>query len=66
MVSVRKEAQIPALKNHVLVLPYVEKGLVDFILVPDMTAPGVFDDALKGCVGVLHVASPLPGPVSRA
>ncbi|KAK0102613.1 hypothetical protein ONS95_006222 [Cadophora gregata] len=59
-ISVRKAEQIETLKSHVLIAPYVEKGVVDFAVVPDITVKGAFDSALKDVVGVLHIASPLP------
>ncbi|KAH7400168.1 hypothetical protein BKA64DRAFT_476332 [Cadophora sp. MPI-SDFR-AT-0126] len=59
-ISVRKAAQIETLKSHVLIAPYVEKGVVEFAVVPDITVKGAFDEALKDVVGVLHIASPLP------
>lgn len=59
----RKAAQIETLKSHVLIAPFVEKGVVEFVVVPDITIKGAFDEALKDVVGVLHIASPLPAPV---
>ncbi|KAL5327869.1 hypothetical protein ACEPPN_005575 [Leptodophora sp. 'Broadleaf-Isolate-01'] len=61
-ISVRKAAQIETLKSHVLIAPFVEKGVVEFVVVPDITIKGAFDEALKDVVGVLHIASPLPAP----
>jgi len=62
-ISVRKAAQIEIIKSHVLIAPYVEKGVVEFAVVPDITVKGAFDEALKDVVGVLHIASPLPAAV---
>lgn len=36
----------------------VANGQLSFIIVPDITAPGAFDEAVKGVDYVLHVASP--------
>ncbi|KAI0641577.1 NAD-P-binding protein [Trametes meyenii] len=33
------------------------------IVVPDITAPGAFDEAIKGIDGVVHTASPIEPPV---
>lgn len=32
------------------------------IIVPDMTAPGAYDDAVKGVKYIIHVASPFASP----
>jgi len=55
--SVRKEAQIDKLKG--LFSEHVAK--LDFIVIPDLASPGVFDQALKGVEYVFHMASPMPG-----
>ncbi|KAF7585964.1 hypothetical protein BBP40_009755, partial [Aspergillus hancockii] len=39
--------------------------LLEFAIVPDITAEGCFDDALKDAEYVLHLASPLPKPGSK-
>ncbi|KAF2802942.1 NAD(P)-binding protein [Mytilinidion resinicola] len=36
--------------------PYVSQ--LSFIIVPDMTAPGAFDEAVKRVSGIMHMASP--------
>lgn len=33
-------------------------SLLSFAIVPDITAPGAFDEAVKGVEGVIHMASP--------
>ncbi|KAK4497523.1 hypothetical protein PRZ48_011974 [Zasmidium cellare] len=38
---------------------HVESGRLDFSYVPDMTAPGAYDAAVKGATHIAHVASPL-------
>ncbi|KIM31973.1 hypothetical protein M408DRAFT_241598 [Serendipita vermifera MAFF 305830] len=38
---------------------YVDSGKLTFVNVPDITAPGAFDEAVKGVDGVIHGASPL-------
>lgn len=37
---------------------------VEFVVVPDLLAPGAFHSILDGADGVVHVASPLPSAVS--
>ncbi|RYN45659.1 hypothetical protein AA0118_g12782 [Alternaria tenuissima] len=46
-VSVRQAAQIDKIKEHDFVKPFVQKGAVQFAVVPDITIPGAFDQALK-------------------
>lgn len=33
---------------------------LEFVFVEDITAPGAFDEAVKGVDGIIHSASPLP------
>lgn len=33
---------------------------LSFVTVPDMTAPGAYDDAVKGVTYIIHAASPIP------
>jgi nucleoside-diphosphate-sugar epimerase len=35
---------------------------LEFVIIDDITTPGVFDDAVKDVDAVLHTASPLSGP----
>ncbi|KAJ7134266.1 NAD-P-binding protein [Mycena epipterygia] len=37
------------------------KERYEYAVVPDMVAPGAFDDAVKGCDFIAHVASPVQG-----
>ncbi|KAL2866121.1 flavonol reductase [Aspergillus lucknowensis] len=38
---------------------YTDK--LSFVIIPDITASGAFDEAVKGVEYVIHVASPMPG-----
>jgi nucleoside-diphosphate-sugar epimerase len=38
--------------------------LVSEVVIPDVSTAGAFDEVLKNVVGVIHVASPIPSPVS--
>lgn len=38
----------------------VASGALSFVYVPDITADGAFDAAVKGVSGIIHAASPLP------
>jgi nucleoside-diphosphate-sugar epimerase len=56
--SVRREAQIDSLKKA-----FSESAdRVKFVLIPDITKTGAFDNALQGAEHVIHVASPLAIP----
>jgi nucleoside-diphosphate-sugar epimerase len=39
---------------------FVTSGHLTFVVVPDMTISGAFNEALKEIDGVMHVASPMP------
>ena len=38
---------------------YVDSGKLTFVIVPDITDPTGFDEAVKGVEGIIHSASPL-------
>lgn len=59
-IAVRKEAdftKVLSLKPMAAFSSNVEQ-----VIVPDITASGAYDDAVKGVKYVIHVASPLPHP----
>jgi len=56
--SVRREGQIESLRQALDA--FADK--LEFVIVPDYTTSGAFDDALKGSDYVIHVASPLAKP----
>lgn len=56
--SVRREAQIEDLRR--VFSDYADK--LDFVVVPDYTVRGAFDEALQGSDHVIHIASPLAIP----
>jgi nucleoside-diphosphate-sugar epimerase len=55
--TVRKETQIGELKR--LFSAHVSD--MDFVVVPDITIPDAFDEAMNGVDYVFHLASPMPG-----
>ncbi|KAL6705681.1 hypothetical protein ACN47E_006470 [Coniothyrium glycines] len=55
--SVRKESQIPTLKA----LFSKHASRIDFVVIPDLTAPDAFKEALQGAAYVFHLASPMLG-----
>lgn len=61
---IRKAAQADQIKAAESIKPYLEK--LEFTVIPDLLAPGAFDQqgVLDGADAVVHVASPLPFPVS--
>ena len=59
---VRREAQIDTIKSQESIKLYLAH--LSFTIVPDITVDGAFVDALKDVTYVLHIASPIPSPVS--
>jgi nucleoside-diphosphate-sugar epimerase len=60
-VAIRSESK----KNKVLNAPSLKAlnlkdGQLSWVVVPDMAAPGAYDEAVKGVKYVIHVASPIP------
>lgn len=58
--AVRSEAKI----ESVLARPQIQAALnpgsrLTFVIVPDITAPGAYDDAVEGVTHIIHIASPL-------
>lgn len=58
--AIRREEQADKLRR---IFADYEKQL-EFVVVPDITVSGCFDEALQGVEYVLHLASPLPKPGS--
>jgi nucleoside-diphosphate-sugar epimerase len=58
--AVRKQGGAEKLQYHHLLSPY--QGQLEFIVAPDITVDGAYEEAVKGMAAVLHVASPLPKP----
>lgn len=55
--SVRKESQISSLRSR-----FSEHAAkLDFVVVPDISTPSAFGQALHGVTYVFHLASPMPG-----
>lgn len=54
---IRKAEQAEKLKSHSKIAPYLEN--LEFVVVPDLTKEGAFDDVLSDVVAILHIASPL-------
>jgi len=52
--AVRSESSIERMKG--VHAPYISQ--LSFVVVPDMTSPGAFDEAVKGVTGIMHTASP--------
>jgi nucleoside-diphosphate-sugar epimerase len=38
---------------------YVDAGKLEFVIVPDITVPGAFDEAVKGVDAIVHMATPV-------
>lgn len=56
LASAHKLKGLPSIKPHV--------NNVEFVEVPDLLAPGAFDEAAKDVDYILHLASPIPEPDS--
>ena len=54
--TVRSESKIPHLKK--VFKDEFEKGLLEVVVVPDITVSGAFDEAVKGVDAIEHTASP--------
>ncbi|KAL7922549.1 hypothetical protein ACQKWADRAFT_326761 [Trichoderma austrokoningii] len=59
--AVRNQAGFDRITSLKPLAPYVSN--LESVLVPDITVPGAYDEAVKGVKYVVHVASPLPQPV---
>lgn len=55
--SVRKAEQVEGLKG----LFHNDASRLEFVVVPDISKPQAFDDALDNVEVIFHVASPMPG-----
>ncbi|EIN04661.1 aldehyde reductase II [Punctularia strigosozonata HHB-11173 SS5] len=55
--TVRSAASVDALKSYWA--EYVDEGRLEVVRVPDITANGAFDDAVKGVTHIAHIASPI-------
>ncbi|RFU76046.1 nad dependent epimerase dehydratase [Trichoderma arundinaceum] len=56
-VSVRKPEQIEGLRK----LFHKDESRLQFVVVPDISLPKAFDNALEGVEVIFHLASPMPG-----
>ncbi|PNP49642.1 hypothetical protein THARTR1_09653 [Trichoderma harzianum] len=61
-VAVRNQAGYDRITSLKPLAPYVSQ--LESIIVPEITAPGAYDEAVKGVKYVVHVASPLALPVN--
>ncbi|KAK1244023.1 hypothetical protein MKX08_002161 [Trichoderma sp. CBMAI-0020] len=59
--AVRNQAGFDRIASLKPLAPYVSN--LESIIVPDIAAPGAYDEAVKGVKYVVHVASPLAQPV---
>ncbi|KAK3070842.1 hypothetical protein LTR53_009733 [Teratosphaeriaceae sp. CCFEE 6253] len=58
--AVRSEAKGDSIRSNATLANITDlSSKLTFVVVPDITAQGAFDEAVKGVVYVLHVASPL-------
>lgn len=57
--TVRSPARKHAWLADVFSATYGSPGRFELFEVPDMAAPGAFEQAVRGCAGVVHVAAPM-------
>ena len=55
--AIRRESSIPQIKTPKSIQPYLPQ--LEFIIVPDITVDGAYDEAVKGVDAIVHIASPL-------
>lgn len=58
--AVRSENKITSIMKAKSIQPFLSQ--LSFVIVPDITKDGAFDDAVKGVQYIVHLASPLPKP----
>jgi nucleoside-diphosphate-sugar epimerase len=59
--AVRNQAGFDRITSLKPLAPYVSN--LESIIVPDITVPGAYDEAVKGVKYIVHIASPLVQPV---
>ncbi|OAA60645.1 NAD(P)-binding domain protein [Cordyceps fumosorosea ARSEF 2679] len=57
-VAVRWQSSYDKLLTYKPIAPYISQ--IESVIVPDITVPGAYDEAVKGVTHIIHVASPIP------
>lgn len=57
---VRRQGAIDSISKGPSVQTFLATGALTFALVPDLTKPNAYHEAVKGCTYIIHSASPLP------
>lgn len=57
----RRPEHVGTIKQHTLIEPFLDA--IEFVQVPDVTAAGAYESAIRGMAGVIHVASPIPNGI---
>jgi hypothetical protein len=60
--AIRRADQESELRSNYLIQPFNDK--LEFVVVPDITLAGAFDNVLNDVTYIEHIASPLPSAVS--
>ncbi|KAF2502199.1 NAD(P)-binding protein [Lophium mytilinum] len=55
--AIRKQEQAKKILARASIAPF--KDAIDFVVVPDMTKIGAFDEVLDGVTAIIHLASPM-------
>ncbi|KAM3498009.1 hypothetical protein MY10362_008659 [Beauveria mimosiformis] len=59
-VAVRSQSSLDKLLSYKQIAPYASQ--LESTIIPDITVPGAYDEAVKGATHIIHVASPIPSP----
>ncbi|KAM3515736.1 hypothetical protein MY11210_000714 [Beauveria gryllotalpidicola] len=59
-VAVRSQSSLDKLFSYKQIAPYASQ--LESTIVPDITVPDAYDEAVKGVTHIIHVASPIPSP----
>jgi len=57
--AVRSQAKADSIRNNPLVKATHHVDNIEFIIVPDLSVPGAYDEAVKGVDYIIHIASPI-------
>jgi len=57
--AVRSEAKADSIRNNSLVKATHHIDNIEFVIVPDLSVPGAYDEAVQGVDYIIHIASPI-------
>lgn len=62
-VTLRELEQVAIIEQAPILAPYLDS--IEYVMVPDITAPDAYTRAIENVDGVLHIASPIPHALPR-